>query len=176
MTIKKGDIVIDAGAWVGTFSAYAAKKGAQVYAFEPSVENRIILNKTAELNGNITVVPFALYDTAATLNFSEESITSRVEDVNKTIGESSHGVRAVTLDEFVVSNNIQKVNFIKADIEGSERKMLAGAVNVMKKFAPKLSICTYHLPDDRQVLSKIIMDANPKYKVVYRKMKLYAFV
>ena len=176
MTIKKGDTVIDAGAWIGTFSAYASKKGAKVYAFEPSAENRVILNKTAELNGNITVVPFALYDRATSLKFSEESITSKVEDVNQTIGENSHVVQAVTLDEFVVLNNIQKIDFIKADIEGSERKMLAGAVHVMKKFAPKLSICTYHLPDDRQVLSKIITDANPKYKIIYRKMKPYAFV
>ncbi|MDR2796415.1 MAG: hypothetical protein LBB47_06880, partial [Spirochaetaceae bacterium] len=33
--VKSGDVVIDAGAWFGDFSAYAASKGALTYAFEP---------------------------------------------------------------------------------------------------------------------------------------------
>ncbi|MDR1941215.1 MAG: hypothetical protein LBQ47_02705, partial [Endomicrobium sp.] len=35
VTIKQNDIVIDAGAWIGDFSAYAASKNAIVYSFEP---------------------------------------------------------------------------------------------------------------------------------------------
>ena len=35
VTIKPNDIVIDAGAWIGDFSAYASAKEAVVYAFEP---------------------------------------------------------------------------------------------------------------------------------------------
>lgn len=61
ITIKRGDIVIDAGAWIGDFSAYASKKGAHVYAFEPSPSNLNILKKTVEYNkgngGDITIVP-----------------------------------------------------------------------------------------------------------------------
>ena len=61
-------------------------------------------------------------------------------------------VNVTTIDEFVKSNNIEKVDFIKADIEGAERDMLRGATEVLKKFAPKLAICIYHLPDDKEVL------------------------
>jgi hypothetical protein len=43
--------------------------------------------------------------------------------------------------------------------------MLKGAANTLKKFAPKLAICTYHLPDDPQVLESIIKEVNPDYKV-----------
>lgn len=39
LTIHDGDIVIDAGAWWGDFSIYAAKQNAYVYAFEPDDEN-----------------------------------------------------------------------------------------------------------------------------------------
>jgi len=34
VTINKNDVVIDAGAWIGDFSAYAASKGAITYAYE----------------------------------------------------------------------------------------------------------------------------------------------
>jgi hypothetical protein len=56
-------------------------------------------------------------------------------------------VPAITLDAFVERNNIERVDFIKADIEGAERNMLRGAKRILREFAPKLSICTYHLPD-----------------------------
>ncbi|MDR1986982.1 MAG: FkbM family methyltransferase, partial [Treponema sp.] len=81
-----------------------------------------------------------------------------------------------SLDAFVEKNKIKKIDFIKADIEGSERDMLHGAVNVLKNFAPKLAICTYHLPDDPEVLSKKILDANPRYKIIHLRKKLFASV
>jgi hypothetical protein len=69
---------------------------------------------------------------------------------------------------------LSQVDFIKSDIEGYERNLLLGAKNTLKKFAPKLAICTYHLPDDPQVLESIIKDANPDYKVVHLRHKLFA--
>ncbi|MDR2691025.1 MAG: hypothetical protein LBB73_01800 [Dysgonamonadaceae bacterium] len=50
VTVKKGDVVIDAGAWIGDFSAYAASKGATAYAFEPVSETYQLLCKTQMLN------------------------------------------------------------------------------------------------------------------------------
>jgi hypothetical protein len=50
VTVKPGDVVIDAGAWIGDFSAYAASKGALSYAFEPTPALLKPLSKTAELN------------------------------------------------------------------------------------------------------------------------------
>jgi hypothetical protein len=52
VTVKRGDVVIDAGAWIGDFSAYAAAKGAFAYAFEPTAKTFGLLQKTAELNTN----------------------------------------------------------------------------------------------------------------------------
>lgn len=50
VTVKKGDVVIDAGAWIGDFSAYAASQGATAYAFEPVNKPFQWLCKTQQLN------------------------------------------------------------------------------------------------------------------------------
>ena len=175
VTVKENDIVIDAGAWIGDFSAYASVKGAQVYAFEPTPETIQYLKKTQTLNKNICIIEKGLGDQSGTLSLSYQPFSGS----NKIIFDDSQSINKIeitTIDEFVETNQLSRVDFIKADIEGAERNMLRGAVKTLRQFAPKLAICTYHLPDDPEVLAKIILDANPKYKIVQKKKKLYAMV
>jgi FkbM family methyltransferase len=179
VTVKPGDIVIDAGAWIGDFSAYCASKKASVYAFEPTNATFQFLCETAALNGGggvITPVKNGLGAGVCQVPIfvhADESantiISGRARD-----DSPSEIISITTLDRFVEEHSITKIDFIKADIEGAERDMLAGAVNVLKKFAPKLAICTYHLPDDPQVLEKIILEANPDYRIVHLRKKLFA--
>ena len=175
--IQKGDIVIDAGANIGMFSALASHLGGIVYAFEPVKEIREkYLEKTAQLNPNINIVPLALSN-----NNSETLIKGGIGDSSIIFERQkddtfSEIVKTITLDDWVKQNNIPKVDFIKADIEGAERLMLEGAQWVLKTYAPKLAICTYHLPDDKEVLTNLILQANPNYKIEYAWKKLYAWV
>jgi FkbM family methyltransferase len=180
VSVKKGDVVIDAGAWIGDFSAYSANKGAEVYAFEPTSTTFALLEQTAELNKPNKIYPVkkGLSDKAGNISISFCEINSAANSIvtlRNNTGESEQ-ISLTTLDAFVAENNIKKVDFIKADIEGAERDMLRGATNVLKTFAPKLAICTYHLPDDPRVLEDIILEANPKYKVVHLRKKLFACV
>lgn len=173
MIIQPGDVVIDAGAWIGDYSAYASKKGAIVYAFECSPTTLKILQDTVKLNQNIHIVPYGLGDKKSS-NFS---LSHPGSDSSVSLHKSRGGnIQVTTIDDFVRANNIHRIDFIKADIEGMERKMLEGAAWVLKNFQPKLSICTYHLPDDPIVLEDIIKKANPKYKIMQRRKKLFAWV
>jgi len=178
VTVKQGDIVIDAGAWIGDFSAYAANKGTVVYAFEPIEENFCYLEETAKLNQ-----PHKVYPVNKGLGNCEGSVpiylakSSVANTILKHRNIPYKTVKVTTLDKYVEENNIHKIDFIKADIEGSERDMLmGGGGGVLKTFAPKLAICTYHLPDDQEVLERIILDANQKYKIVHLRKKLFASV
>jgi FkbM family methyltransferase len=175
VTVKENDVIIDAGAWIGDFSAYASVKGAMVYAFEPSEENVGYLNKTKELNKNIEVVAKGLGDKSEISFFSNKLQNSLIYQItnDKT---NSEKIEVTTIDDFVSENKLGSVDFIKADIEGFERNMLTGAKETLKRFGPKLAICTYHLPDDPEVLAKIILDANPNYIIVQKRKKLYAMV
>ncbi|MBQ7168905.1 MAG: FkbM family methyltransferase [Synergistaceae bacterium] len=181
VTVEAGDIVIDAGAWIGDFAAYASAKGAAVYAFEPAERNFAILQRTAEVNKNITPVNKGLSDeNTSRVIFAAEHGTSGqyslVPNITEDHKASSSSVETIRLDDFVRENNIPRVDFIKCDIEGFERNMLAGAQETLARFAPKLALCTYHLPDDPQVMPPLIMKANPRYNIVQKRAKLFASV
>ena len=61
-----------------------------------------------------------------------------------------------SLDALLASSALPSISFIKADVEGYERELLLGAEETIRRFHPKLSICTYHLPDDWKVIPGII--------------------
>ncbi|MDI6802133.1 MAG: FkbM family methyltransferase [Thermodesulfovibrionales bacterium] len=173
--LESGDIVFDCGANIGMFSAYASSIGCKVYAFEPFPKALEYLNITANKNPNITVCELALMDKEADFKimFTPNNIDMGSIVINRD-KEEEILVKGTTIDDFVKKNNINKINFIKADIEGAERNMLLGAKTVLKEFAPKLSICKYHLPDDPIVIKEIILDANPRYIIKECNKKIFA--
>jgi FkbM family methyltransferase len=161
---------------VGEFCAYTAYKKAICYAFEPTESRYKTLCVTAELNhGKIIPIKMGLSDSCGDGQIVTEGIASP-SMVMRQGGTKYEDIILTTLDQYVKDNKIEKVDFIKSDIEGAERQLLKGATDVLRTFAPKLSICTYHLPDDPDVLSEIIRNANQKYKIVQRRSKLYASI
>jgi len=101
----------------------------------------------------------------------------------KQIGKGDKGkcaqtitAETITLDEFVLQKKLNRLDFIKADIEGAERNLLWGATNVMREFAPKIAIRTYHMPDDSRLLRSIIKKANPRYTIFEKYKTLYAYI
>ena len=177
LNLRPGDVVIDAGAWIGDFSAYASACGARAYAFEPVLKTFEILRETARLNKNIIPVSMGLgaQKEELTIFVDERDITSASISSHDNLAKPEKAY-ITTLDDFVEENKLERVDFIKADIEGHERFMLQGAKNVLKQFGPRLAICTYHLPDDPQVLENTIKEINPAYEVIQRRKKLYAYI
>lgn len=178
--LRKGDIVIDGGANIGMFSAVAVSKDCISYAFEPEERMRGLLENNARLMENIKVVPYALFD-------KKSIMTLTITDDMENYGDGSliyergpefkrEQVQTISIDEFVKEQGLERVDFIKADIEGAERYMLTGAKETLAKFAPRLALCTYHLPDDPQVMENLILRANPEYVITHKWKKLYAYV
>ncbi len=181
VVLEQGDVVFDLGANIGMFSCVAASKGCDVYSFEPTPHTASLLEMNAKLYDNFHVCQYAVCDKTGITEFyinpldgdynsGMNSITHRSEITQKT------HVKAISIDDFVEENNLVSVDFIKADIEGAERDMLVGARKTLEKFAPKLSLCTYHLPGDPEVMEQLILEINPNYVIEHRWKKLYAYV
>ena len=173
--LEHGDVVLDCGANMGLFSTYAAQKGCTCYAFEPFPELKETIEKMCEINEvSINLVSAAVSNATGMATFSVGYNNTAGSLVKGASEEGTIKVQTVSIDEFVEKEGLSSVDYIKADIEGAERLMLQGAQNTLAKFGPKLAICTYHLPDDKEVLTKLILQANPRYQIEYKWQKLYA--
>ncbi|MCD6565054.1 MAG: FkbM family methyltransferase [Bacteroidales bacterium] len=179
--LEKGDVVVDAGGNIGMFAFLAAQKVSekgQVHAIEPIPYFQKCIETGIRENhlDNVSVHGVALGKE------NKECIFQLSLD---NPGETGHGfngkhpitVTQTTLDSLVFKEKkIDRVDFIKMDIEGSEREALQGAMETIRHFKPKMSICTYHLDDDPVVLPGIIKDIDPTYTILMGRKKLYAFV
>jgi len=160
---QAGDVVIDAGGcWGETclYFAHEAGPDGAVVAFEFIPSNLAVLKRNRELNPHLArnyhVVEHPVWSTAGLkLYYVDWGPGSRVtEDINKY--HSWEGIaETVTIDGTLKSLGLDRVDFIKMDIEGAELDALKGAEASIRKHRPKLAISLYHKPDD--------FDSIPRY-------------
>jgi FkbM family methyltransferase len=149
--LKEDDVIFDVGANVGIMALNFAKRvpNGKVYAFEPTHYALNKLYRNIELNPelakNITVTNcFVSATSDANPNivaFSSWSLTKRTEkDHEFHLGTpmSAEGTPSITMDDFVSSNNIQKLDFIKIDTDGHEYEVFSGGKKTIEKLRPKI--------------------------------------
>ncbi|MBE0664834.1 MAG: FkbM family methyltransferase, partial [Candidatus Aminicenantes bacterium] len=102
-------------------------------------------------------------DKDALVSLSREPLISTVE----LTGEGREGnVRMLPLDRLL--SDLDKVTFIKADIEGGEMRMLQGASNIIRRFYPKLAITCYHEANDYREMISFVQGLVPEYRYMLR--------
>ncbi len=141
------DGFVDAGAYVGdtaiSFFHHYPNWTGNYYCFEAEKNIYSDLNKNL-LKGfgqdkKITAYNYALWDKEEKQNLVLEDAGSRIG------GGKGVEVNCCSLDKKLSGKNI---SFIKMDIEGSEKKALSGATDIIKKNRPILAICIYHKRED----------------------------
>ena len=172
--LKPGDVVIDLGANVGTFTRFALSRGAsKVVAFEaePSHVGFLLEAFAKEIaTGQVVVIPKAAWKETTTLRFSTAGVDSQVID------EGGIEVAATTVDQVVLHElGLNKVDFIKADIEGAERHAMTGAAEVLAKFAPRMALCIYHLDDDPTEIPRVVKQYCSRYRLFNNKAGTQTF-
>ncbi len=162
---KQGDIAIDGGAYQGETSIWLADKvgkDGKVFGFEIVQSNIDAFKKNIERNSldNVFVIEYGLWDENTSIWTSDDSYRS------KCIAEKAdNGIAVVAIDSFVEEQGLERVDFIKMDIEGAEMRALQGAKNTIKNYKPQLAICVYHLDTDIIEIPLFIKELVPEYKI-----------
>lgn len=148
--IRKGDIVVDGGAYTGTFATIASKMSGdegKVIAFEPDTENHKKLLANIKLNGlkNVIVIPKGLWSSDTSLPFRDAHNPGSSFIFDEPGTDAVVDLPVVSLDRELERLGIDKIDFLKMDVEGAEIEAIKGARSILAKSDPKLAIASYHI-------------------------------
>ncbi len=146
--VRPGDVVLDIGANIGIFTILLARwvgSGGHVYAFEPAVETRAVLQDHLILNhvaDRVTIIPDAISDAPGrslfhTVGTSGENTLSPKH--SRLPAANSAEVTVTTIDAFCLERGIVP-SFIKIDTEGYEIHALRGAREILARHSPPLVV------------------------------------
>lgn len=164
-SIQPGDVVLDCGACEGYFTLKALEAGADtVYSIEPGQAISLCLKRTFAreiINGQVSLHSCLLGDHTEEVEFFEDAQDPTIcrfysrqdRDVTQ---DNVRTVEMTSIDEFRIKQGIEKIDFIKADVEGGEVGLLRGAEETLERFKPKLAFAAYHNPDDANQIMQYI--------------------
>lgn len=123
----KNMTIIDIGANIGAHTLNFANLTAsqsKIYAIEPTEFAMEKLKRNISSSWNI-----------------EEDITSEARNsFDGGFAKSTTNAKAMTLDEFVLSQGIEQLDLIKLDVDGNEVDILKGSQNTFKRLKPILLV------------------------------------
>lgn len=141
--VNPKDIILDVGANLGWYAMNIANRcqDCTIHAFEPILNTYNYLKDNISMNkyDNINVYHLGLSEKEGVLKFyfdDELSVNASLSNVseNKNIKEIECPV--TTIDLFVKQQKIDKVDFIKCDVEGAELLVFKGGYELIKKEKP----------------------------------------
>jgi FkbM family methyltransferase len=147
---RPGDVVIDGGGYWGEtalYFAHLAGEGGLVVSFEFEPSNLAAVDRNLGLNPElarrIRVMPSALWSEAG-----NEVAFRSFGPGTAIVADGEASASTDTIDALVARGEVERVDFIKFDIEGAELEALRGAEATLRRFRPRLAIASYHKPDD----------------------------
>jgi autotransporter strand-loop-strand O-heptosyltransferase len=139
--VEEGDVVLDLGASFGPFVWKSKKKNpSKIYAVEPLSSYHPIIENNGK-GSNLTLIKKAISDTNGTLDLEW--------DLHK------ETVKTITFKDLIKQYNIDKVDFLKLDIEGAEYSIFTDENVEFLKSIPKIAgeIHLYH-PHEKPLFKK----------------------
>lgn len=157
--VEKGDVVIDIGFNYGVFAIKSLYNGAsKIYGFEPNNHVYEICKQVYDNHNLIEVFNFGVSDKNDKVVFRQgkssltSSIYGDVEDY-----ETSYEVNTIILTDFLFFHNIDKIDFLKVDCEGSEYDIFSSIPDSILSQIKKIHV-EFHYNDGvkvNQIIQKL---------------------
>ncbi len=132
-TIEPNSVIVDVGAAEGIFALQEIEKIKHIYLIETDPEWIEALKETYR--------PWK----------------DKITIVNKFVSDKDDE-KHVRLDTYF--NSIEKIDFLKIDVDGAEQELLNGADKIVSSKVKKLAICTYHKTNDNKDFTAYLLSKN----------------
>lgn len=124
----------------------------KVYSFEPFLDyyDKFWGKSSIEESNKSEIIQKVLWDKSEKLRFVNGGCWSRPSS-----GDNTLEVESTSIDKFRESID-KKIDFIKLDVEGSEKNALLGAKKTIKNDRPILAVSIYHSKQDMIELPQLL--------------------
>lgn len=168
--IKPGATIIDIGSNKGYFTFIAAKllkNNGKVFSFEPDPTNCHWIRKSISENkySNIILIPVGIYNTNSKTTFYKGDKSGH-HSLKKDRGLGNITINTKTIDSLLEEENIQRVDIIKIDVEGSEVEVLEGGKNTLNNHAPIIILDIHDYINKSKLFE--ILNSNEYYIYTYK--------
>ena len=134
--LTKEDIVFDVGTNIGTIANWLANRTKHVHAFEPHPANIEMTRDQVQLRKtkNITLSQLALGSEPGTLQLHVKSFHGHhsLGDTDASPTVEKIDVDVDTVDRYCSTHGVERIDFLKIDVEGFEDEVLNGATSMLK--------------------------------------------
>lgn len=139
--IRPGDVVVEVGANIGALTLPLSQivgRAGSVYAFEPQrlVFQMLCANLALNDIRNVECAQVAVGMEPGATTIEHVDYDQPNNNGGARIGEPGESVGVVTLDSY----NFDRLDFLKADVEGSECEVLVGAARTIMRLRPILYV------------------------------------
>lgn len=138
--IDDESVVLDVGANIGLHSLFFSNlaKNGLVIAFEPSVSTFENLLKNVRTRGNILPLNIAAFDKNELKKFyiTDDNAYSSLKDTGRKAILKIDNILCVKIDDILLSSGLGRIDFVKIDVEGFEKNVLLGMVNIIMRYKP----------------------------------------
>ena len=170
ISLPENAIVIEGGVFRGEISkkilSFLGSNG-EIHSFD--IYGDKFISADLKQDPRLHIYPFALWKEKTTLYFpiDFEKFTPGGTYVLSEKQANTVEVPAISIDEFVNSKNLTRVDFIKMDIEGAEVEALKGARETIREFKPQMAIAVYHELSHYYEIPLYIKDIYPGYRIFF---------
>ena len=152
--LRTDDVFYDVGAHIGLYSCFAANviDEGEVIAFEPYPPMRERLQRNAELNEGVRVLPIALSDSAGEVAFDNPTFDRERWSGKASIApdptDESISVETQRGDAVVDEEGVPPPTIVKIDVEGAEPLVVDGMTDLLSSDRCRLAYCEIHREAD----------------------------
>lgn len=173
LEVNDNEVYYDLGAYDGDTllegqGARSKGQGYKVVAVEADAKNFNKLKLKVEDSGlrieNIILINKAVWKDEKGIEFSAKSGRS----ASMYGGKAKIRIPTATIDAIVKETGWEP-SYIKMDVEGAEKEVIASGTATIKRCHPKLFIAAYHFNEDLFLIPLMLHQLNPNYQIYLRK-------
>jgi FkbM family methyltransferase len=133
--VSDGATILDVGASIGTFSVYAGTgaRAVRIFSYEPMPDYFSLMQQNIrrnQLDDRVKCFNCGVAADAGTRQLTVESATFMFPTLTSSLADGPGrkiDIPCTTLSDIIDANNIERVDLLKMDCEGSEYEILYGA-------------------------------------------------